>query len=100
MKKLDLKKQYKELHNPGAKKVAVVKVPRLNFIMVDGTIPPNIPVGDAPDYQKRVGNFVRSILHAQIHAQGAWQTSRALSERPAPHRAGEIKTVLRHPVKK
>lgn len=51
MKKLDLKKQYKDLYNPGAKKVVLVKVPRLNFIMLDGTIPPNMPVGDAPDYQ-------------------------------------------------
>jgi hypothetical protein len=51
MKKLDLKKQYKELYNPGAKKVALVKVPRLNFIKVDGTIPPNMSVGEAPDYQ-------------------------------------------------
>jgi len=51
MKKLDLKKQNKGLYNPGAKKVVVVKVPRFNFIMVDGTIPPNMPVGEAPDYQ-------------------------------------------------
>jgi len=51
MKKLDLKKQYKDLYNPGAKKVVVLKVPKLNYILVDGTIPPNIPVGDAPDYK-------------------------------------------------
>lgn len=51
MKKLDFKKKYKELYNPSAKQVALVKVPRFNFIMVDGTIPPNIQVADAPDYQ-------------------------------------------------
>jgi hypothetical protein len=51
MKKLDLKKKYKDLYNPSSKQVAVVKVPRFNFILVDGTIPPNIQVGDASDYQ-------------------------------------------------
>jgi hypothetical protein len=51
MKKLDLKKRYKELYNPSAKQVAVVKVPRFNFIMIDGTIPPNIQVDEAADYQ-------------------------------------------------
>ena len=50
MKKLDLKKQYKDLYTPSAKRVVVVKVPRFNFIMVDGTIPANTPVAEAPDY--------------------------------------------------
>ncbi len=46
--------KYKELYNPSAKQVTLVKVPRFNFIMVDGTIPPNIQVGDAADYQNAV----------------------------------------------
>ncbi len=50
MKKLDLKKQYKPLYNPSPKQVVVVDVPRLNFIMVDGAIPANTPVGEAQDY--------------------------------------------------
>ncbi|KAA3645383.1 MAG: hypothetical protein DWQ07_13015 [Chloroflexi bacterium] len=50
MDKLDLKKQYKELYKPTARKVALVDVPEFNFIMVDGTIPANTEVGDAPDY--------------------------------------------------
>lgn len=50
MKKLDLKKQLKPLYNPSAKEVSVIKVPRFNFIMVDGTIPANTPVAEAPDY--------------------------------------------------
>lgn len=50
MKKIDLKKQYKHLYNPIAKQVTVVEVPRFNFIMVDGTIPANTPVAEAPDY--------------------------------------------------
>jgi hypothetical protein len=51
MEKLDLKKQYKDLYNPSAKKVSLVKVPRFNFIMIDGQIPPKISVDEAPDYQ-------------------------------------------------
>jgi len=51
MEKLDLKKDYKHLYNPSAKQVVLVTVPRFNFIMVDGKIPPNIKVNDAPDYQ-------------------------------------------------
>ncbi len=51
MEKLDLKKEYKHLYNPSAKQVSLVTVPRFNFIMVDGVIPANIAVNDAPDYQ-------------------------------------------------
>jgi len=36
MKKLDLKKEYRELYVPSARKIAVVKVPRLQFLMIDG----------------------------------------------------------------
>lgn len=54
MEKLDLKKEYKHLYNPGAKQVTLVTVPRFNFIMIDGQIPPNIKVDDAPDYQNAV----------------------------------------------
>jgi hypothetical protein len=50
VKKLDLKKQYKSLYNPSAKQVATIQVPRFNFIMVDGMIPANMPVAEAPDY--------------------------------------------------
>jgi hypothetical protein len=50
MKKLDLKKQYKNLYNPSAKEVTVINVPRFNFIMVNGIIPANTPVAEAPDY--------------------------------------------------
>lgn len=50
MKKLDLKKQYKHLYNPSPKEVTIIEVPPLNFIMIDGTIPANTPVAEAPDY--------------------------------------------------
>ena len=50
MEKLDLKKQYKEFYKPTARKVTVVDVPEFNFIMIDGEIPPNTPVAEAPEF--------------------------------------------------
>jgi hypothetical protein len=38
MKKIDLKKEYKHLYLPSAKKVEIVDVPPFNFLMVDGRI--------------------------------------------------------------
>jgi hypothetical protein len=38
MKTLDLKKQFKHLYAPSAKKIAIVQVPRLRFAMIDGAI--------------------------------------------------------------
>jgi hypothetical protein len=38
MKTLDLKKQYKHLYQPSAKKVEIVQVPPLQFAMIDGAI--------------------------------------------------------------
>lgn len=44
MRKLDLKKEYRDLYTPSSRKVEVVKVPRLQFLMLDGQIEP----GEAP----------------------------------------------------
>jgi hypothetical protein len=38
MKLLDLKKQYKHLYQPSAKKIVTVQVPPLQFAMVNGAI--------------------------------------------------------------
>jgi hypothetical protein len=38
MKTLDLKKQFKHLYQPSAKKVEIVQIPKLQFIMIDGAI--------------------------------------------------------------
>lgn len=54
MEKLDLKKKYKDLYNPSPKQVVTVKVPRFNFIRIDGVIPARVRVDDAPDYQNAV----------------------------------------------
>jgi hypothetical protein len=36
MKKIDFKKELKHLYNPSSKKVEVVNVPRMNFLMIEG----------------------------------------------------------------
>ena len=41
MKKIDLKKQYQQLYKASAKSAAIVDVPRLNYLMVDGQGDPN-----------------------------------------------------------
>lgn len=41
MQKIDYKKQLKHLYNPSPKKVEIVNVPKMNFLMIDGTGDPN-----------------------------------------------------------
>jgi len=41
MSKVDLKKEFKYLYNPSKKKISVVDVPKMNFIMIDGKGDPN-----------------------------------------------------------
>jgi len=41
MQKIDLKKQLKHLYNPPPKKVEIVDVPKMNFLMIDGKGDPN-----------------------------------------------------------
>jgi hypothetical protein len=41
MKKIDFKKQMKDLYQPSAKEVVFVDVPEMNFLMVDGKGDPN-----------------------------------------------------------
>ena len=41
MKKLDLRKQFKELYTPPSKQVVTVDVPKFNFLMIDGVGNPN-----------------------------------------------------------
>jgi len=39
--KIDLKKELKHLYNPSAKEVTIVEVPKMNFLMIDGSGDPN-----------------------------------------------------------
>ena len=55
MKILDLKKQYKHLYQPSAKKIEIVQVPKLQFAMVDGAIEKGYGPGNSPGFQEAVG---------------------------------------------
>jgi hypothetical protein len=48
MEKLDLKKDLKYLYAPSAKKIEMVDVPPMNFIMIDGAIEPDQAPGTSP----------------------------------------------------
>jgi hypothetical protein len=48
MKILDLKKQYKNLYQPSAKKIETVHVPNLQFAMIDGAIEKGSEPGKSP----------------------------------------------------
>jgi hypothetical protein len=48
MKTLDLKKEFKHLYQPSAKKVEIVQVPRLQFAMIDGAVEKGSEPGKSP----------------------------------------------------
>ena len=50
MKTLDLKKQFKHLYQPSAKKAEIVQVPRLQFAMIDGAIEKGSEPGKSPTF--------------------------------------------------
>lgn len=50
MSKLDLRKELKELYTASAKKPAIIKVPKLKYLMVDGMGDPN----DNPAFQQSI----------------------------------------------
>ena len=49
---LDLKKEYKYLYQPSAKKAELVKVPKLQFAMIDGAIERGKEPGNSPSFAK------------------------------------------------
>lgn len=53
METLDLRKQFKHLYNPSAKKVDVVDVPALQFAMVDGRVAAGEGPADSADFRRR-----------------------------------------------
>jgi hypothetical protein len=50
MKVLDLRKQHKDLYQPSAKKPALIQVPRLQFVMIDGAIEKGSEPGKSPSF--------------------------------------------------
>lgn len=57
---IELRKQYKHLYAPSAKKVVLVDVPEFNFVMIDGTIEPDETPGTSPEY----GNAIAALYGA------------------------------------
>jgi hypothetical protein len=52
MKKIDLKKEYRALYVPSARRVSLVKVPRLQFLMIDGRIEAGAAPGTSPGFEE------------------------------------------------
>jgi hypothetical protein len=52
MRTLDLKQQFKHLYLPSAKNVEVIKVPRLQYAMIDGAIEKGRAPGNSPAFQE------------------------------------------------
>jgi hypothetical protein len=50
MKTLDLKKEFKHLYQPSAKKIEVLQVPKLQFAMIDGAIEKGSEPGKSPSF--------------------------------------------------
>ncbi len=54
MQKLDLKNDLKYLYAPSARKVEVVKVPAMNFVMIDGAVEKGLAPGVSPLFQENI----------------------------------------------
>jgi len=63
MDKLDLKKQYRQLYSPSAKKPEIVEVPPLSYIMVDGHGDPNT----APAYGEAIQTLYSLSYTLKFH---------------------------------
>lgn len=53
MEKVDFKKKMKDLYNPSSKEFQIIKVPKMNFLMIDGSGDPNT----SEEYKDAVGNL-------------------------------------------
>lgn len=53
--KLDLKKQLKHLYQPSPRQVALVDVPEMQFVLIDGQMEPDTMPGDSPQFAAAVG---------------------------------------------
>jgi hypothetical protein len=55
MTQLDLRQQWKHLYAPPAGKVALVDVPELKFVMIDGRVEPGEAPGTSPGFEAAMG---------------------------------------------
>ena len=60
MTQLDLRKQWKHLYEPSAKKLELVDVPEFQFVMIDDRIEP----GEVPDTSSRFGEALAALYSA------------------------------------
>jgi hypothetical protein len=54
MKTLDLKKQFKNLYAPSAKKIEIAQVLNLQFSIIDGTIEKGSEHGSSPSFAQAI----------------------------------------------
>ena len=64
MDKVDLKKELKELYSPSPKKISIVDVPDMNFLMIDGEGAPT-----SPQYIASIQTLYPICIRTQIHGQ-------------------------------
>lgn len=89
METLDLRKQYKHLYAPSAKKVELVDVPPLQFVMVDGLVPDGVGPSDSAEFKDAVAALygisytlrfmfkkraVDPIDYPVMYLEGLWMT--------------------------
>jgi hypothetical protein len=55
MVELDLRKKWKHLYKPSAKKIELLDVPELKFVMIDGRIEPGQAPGTSPAFAEAMG---------------------------------------------
>jgi hypothetical protein len=53
--KMDLKAQLKRFYQPSAKECALVEVPQMQFVMIDGQVEPGLMPGESPAFTAAVG---------------------------------------------
>ena len=73
MAQLDLRKQWKHLYAPSAKKVELVEVPAFNFVMIDGPIETGQSPGTSPPFEETLAPL-RHGVHPQIHVKQRQKT--------------------------
>lgn len=65
MVKIDLKKQYKDLYTPSAKKFTILEIPKMNFIMIDGHGDPN----NEPSYTAAIETLYSLSYTLKFHVK-------------------------------
>ena len=68
--KIDLRKQWKHLYEPSAKKPEIVDVPQLRFLMVDGRIQPSETIETSASFQDAIAALLLwSGVHVEVRVE-------------------------------